>query len=137
MRNRLTIIFLAGAALLLALIGGAILVNPMAFHATNGIEIENDASLLSEIRAPGALLLGCAVVISAGAFRPIWRSSAILLTVVVYGSFAVARLLSLALDGMPAPGIMAAGILEGVVASFGLWLFTRPTPLVLHHTQTT
>ncbi len=137
MRNRFTTIFLAGAALLLALIGGAILLNPLAFHAPNGIEIENDASLLSEIRAPGALLLSCAIIICAGAFRPVWRSSATLLTVIVYGSFAVARLLSLALDGMPAPGIMAAGLLEGVVATLGLWLLIRPTPLVLDHTQTT
>lgn len=127
MKSRLTFVFLFIAGLLLLVIGGTILLAPHAFHAGNGIVLGHDPSLLSEIRAPGGLLVGSAVLILIGVFRPDRRSLAVMLTVLVYGSFGLARLIGLILDGMPAAGIVAATVIELVVAAIGLLMLRSPS----------
>lgn len=130
MKSRLTFAFLLIAGLLLLVIGSTILLAPHAFHAGNGIVLGNDPNLLSEIRAPGGLLVGSAVLILIGGFRHDLRSLAVMLTVLVYGSFGLARLIGLALDGMPAAGIVAATVIELVVAAIGVMMLRRPSDAV-------
>ena len=125
MKSRLTFVFLFIAGLLLLVIGGTLLLAPHAFHASNGIMLGHDPNLLSEIRAPGGLLVGSAVFILIGALRPDRQWLALMLTVLVYGSFGLARLLGLALDGTPATGIVAATVIELVVAALGLLMLRR------------
>lgn len=126
MKNRLTTVFLFISGLLLLVIGGSILLIPQAFHLVgNGIVLGDDPNLLSEIRAPGGLLAGSAVLILIGAFRSNLRSLAVVLTVLVYGSFGLARLLSLTFDGMPSAGLVVATVIELVVAAIGLMIFWR------------
>ena len=62
MNHHLTRILLLFAGLMLFLIGAAILLVPHAFFAESGVTLGHDSSLLSEIRAPGGLLVACAVV---------------------------------------------------------------------------
>ena len=126
MKNWFTRTFLFISGLLLLGIGGAILLVPHAFHAGNGIVLGNDPSLLSEIRAPGGLLAASGVIILIGAFRRPLRSLAMVLTVLVYGSFGLARLLGLALDGMPSSGLVGSTAIELVVAVVGLLILGRP-----------
>lgn len=126
MKNRFTTIFLFIAGLLLLVIGGSILLVPQAFHlASNGIVLDNDPNLLSEIRAPGGLLVGSAVCILIGAFRLNLKSLAVVLTVLVYGSFGLARLLGLAFDGMPSTGLVGATVIELIVAAIGFRILWR------------
>ena len=121
----MTSLFLFISGLLLLIIGVGILFIPHAFHAGNGILLGNDPSLLSEIRAPGGLLLGSAIIIFMGAFRNAWRAHAISLTILVFGSFGLARLVGMALDGMPSSGIIGATLIELVVAALGLMIYWR------------
>ncbi|MEM8486159.1 MAG: DUF4345 domain-containing protein [Bacteroidota bacterium] len=123
--TRSTAIFLFVAGVLLLAIGIGILFTPHAFHASNGIFLGADPNLLSELRAPGGLLLGSALIILAGAFRTKLRSQAVDLTILVYGTFGLARLVGFLLDGIPASGIVAATIIELVVASIGLLFFRQ------------
>ena len=119
------VIYLALAGLLLLSIGGAILLVPHAFHGNNGIELGTDPTFLSEVRAPGGLLAGSAILALASVFRPDLRALATQLLVLVYGSFGIARLASIVLDGMPADSIIGAMITELVVAAIGVaicWL---------------
>ncbi len=127
MKSRLTSVFLFLAGLLLLALGGTILLAPHAFHAGNGIMLGHDPNLLSEIRAPGGLLVGSAMFILIGALRPARRSLAVMLTVLVYGSFGLARLLGLALDGTPGTGIVAATVIELVVAAIGAMMLRGPS----------
>jgi hypothetical protein len=120
-----TTLFLCVSGLLLLGIGSAILLASATFHASNGIVLTDDPSLLSEIRAPGALLTACALLILAGAFRRSRRPLAVLLTALVYGSFGLARLPGTALDGTPSTGIVAATLIELIVAAVGLWIMGR------------
>lgn len=50
---------------------------------------------------PGGLLVTSGLRILIGVFRPTLRSLALMLTVLIYGSFGLSRLLSCSLDGMP------------------------------------
>ena len=119
MKNTMTVIYLVIAGLLLLAIGGAILLAPHAFHGSNGIILGDNPNLLSEIRAPGGLLAASGIMILASAIRVRLRASAVQLTTLVYGSFGLARLVSMALDGMPSNSIVGATVLELVVASIG------------------
>ncbi len=93
-------------------VGAAILLAPHAFHATHGVELAADPSLLSEVRAPGGALLVLGALMTAGAFaRPMTLASTTI-AAAVYLSYGASRLLALALDGLPAPGLLAATILE-------------------------
>lgn len=125
MNNRSSLIFLFLSGLLLLGIGSAILLFPHAFHASNGIVLGNDPSLLSEVRAPGGLLTASSILILLGTFRRSLRPLAMILTVLVYGSFGLARLLGLGLDGMPSSGLVASTAIELIVAAIGLWILYR------------
>lgn len=105
MKNVMTTIYLIVAGLMLLAIGGAILLVPHLFHGSNGIALGNDPNLLSEIRAPGGLLACGGITILIGAFRKQLRSLATTLSILVYGSFGVSRLVSIGLDGMPSSSI--------------------------------
>ena len=125
MKNSMTVAYLVIAGLLLLAIGGAILLAPHAFHGTNGITLSESPNLLSEIRAPGGLLASSGIVILVGAFRRELQSRAVQLSTLVYGSFGVARLISMALDGMPSSSIIGATLLELIVAFIGVVILWR------------
>lgn len=105
-------------------IGGFILVAPHAFFASYGIALGDDASLLSELRAPAAGLLAFGVLMLAG----IWRtaiaqvSKAVALTVFI--AFPAGRVLGLIVDGWPSTPILAALIFEVAVAALCIVTFS-------------
>ena len=125
MKNTTTVIYLVISGLLLLAIGATILAAPHAFHGSNGIALGDNPNLLSEIRAPGGLLAASGVIILVGGFRPLLRSQAVQLTTLVYGSFGLARIVAMALDGMPSSSIVGAAVVEVVVAIVGLALLVR------------
>ena len=128
MNRPLTRILLLLAGLTLFVIGAALLLVPHAFFAQNGITLGEDPSLLSEIRAPGGLLVVCAVVILRGVFWRDMMRQALLLAVMVYGAFGVSRLLAIALDGMPSESLLWSAGIELVLAAL--------CALALHRRQT-
>jgi len=119
-KNLAIVIYLFAAGSLLLVIGTAILFAPNAFHGNNGIALGSNPNLLSEIRAPGALLAASGILILMGAFRNDMRSRAAQISVLVYGSFGIARVVSIALDGMPSSSLIGAMVLEFTVAILGL-----------------
>ena len=123
--SRSTFVFLLVSGLLLLGIGGAILLVPHLFHASNGIVLGDDPNELSEVRAPGGLLTASSIFILLGAARRSLRATALALTVLVYGSFGLARLLALALDGIPSAGLVGSTVIELVVATIGLYILSR------------
>ncbi|MEM7383983.1 MAG: DUF4345 domain-containing protein [Verrucomicrobiota bacterium] len=117
--------FLFASGVILLGVGSAILLAPEAFHASNGIVLEKKASLMSEIRAPGGLLLASGLLILVASFRDRLRPQAVLLATLVYGTFGLSRMLSLLIDGMPSTGIVGAIVIELLVAAFGLVILNR------------
>lgn len=106
-------------------IGGAILFVPVGFHALNSIELGSNISLLSEVRAPGGALLACGLLIMGGAFIDRLRFTAIVLAALLYLSYGLSRILSMALDGMPGPNLMQATILELILGLVCAWALLK------------
>ena len=120
MRRFIIAALLAVAGALLIYIGAALLFQPVSFYAANGITLTQEPSLMSEVRAPGGVLLSSGLIIGCGA---IWRAMvrpALLLAAVIYGSYGVSRLISLALDGMPSHSLVIAIAIELTLAVLAL-----------------
>ncbi|MEM7043838.1 MAG: DUF4345 domain-containing protein [Pseudomonadota bacterium] len=96
-------------------IGIAITAAPVAFYGTYGIALGDDPSLLSELRAPGANLAALGMIILAGAVYQRMQRLAAFLGVTVFLAYASGRIVSMALDGMPASGLVQATLIELVV----------------------
>ena len=123
--TRLQIIALGLAGITALGIGSLILVAPHAFYAGYGIDPGRDASLLSEMRAPGACLAALGAVMLAGIVRPALRHAAVVAALTVFLAFPAGRVVGLAVDGMPSGGILGALVLEIAIAALCLVAFRR------------
>lgn len=103
------------SGLLAMAIGGAILFNPIGFHASSGVSLPVEINLLSEMRAPGGALLASGLIITLGALIRRLEFTAILLSALVYLSYGLSRLFSMYVDGMPAENLVIATALELVI----------------------
>lgn len=114
---RLTQAYLALAALTALFVG---LSMPVAFYSSYGIDPTLSPSLASELRSPGVLLTSIGLFFAYGIISTQWRNFALWAAAVFYLGYATARALSLALDGVPSTGLLAAGAFElalGLVAA--------------------
>ncbi len=115
-----------------ALVGGigvAMLLTPISFHASSGIALGDNVSLMNEMRAMGGGLIGAGAIAIAGGFVARLRFTAILLVGVLNLSYGGARLVSMSLDGLPAPTLLTATGLElviGLVCLAALVMGGRP-----------
>lgn len=100
------------AATTLIAIGGLLTFEPHLMFGLNGVKLDDDPNLLSEVRAPGFLLLLSGILTGLSLFRPRWRQSALLGAGILLIGFAGGRGISLVFDGLPAQSLIAAGIIE-------------------------
>jgi len=111
------------AGLVASVIGSLIVTMPETFYATNGIELAGNVSLLNELRAAGAALLATGLLIIAGALVSRMTFTSTLVAALLYLSYGLSRILSMAIDGLPAEGLLQAAALEvviGLVCVFAL-----------------
>ncbi|NQU58583.1 MAG: DUF4345 domain-containing protein [Rhodospirillales bacterium] len=126
MKNSYFLIFVLALSGIIAIgFGAAILFAPEAFYATYGIELGNDASQLNEIRASGGALLGIGLVIASGAIWSKLAFASAIVSVAVYSSYGLSRLLSIAIDGSPDSGLVAAAAFELVIGAVSLFALFR------------
>lgn len=113
-----------------AVIGALILTSPAAFYATNHIVLGNDASLLSEIRAPAGALFIYGLLIVLGAFVSQLTFTATLLATLLYLSYGFSRLVGMAIDGLPVLSLVGSDAIEiglGFLCLFCLWRYWPST----------
>ena len=108
-----TILFISG--LIASAIGATILFSPGAFYASYGIALGDNVSLLNEIRASGGALLTTGLLIMSGAFVDKLAFTSVVVATLLYLSYGLSRVMSLAIDGMPVEGIVQAAVLEIVI----------------------
>ena len=116
-------------------IGGLIVTVPHAFYAGYGIALGQDASLLSELRAPGAGLAAFGVLMLLGIWRRAFLSVSIVVALTIFLAFPTGRLVGLVLDGMPSSSVIAALAFEIAIAALllaavrrRLWEPAAPAP---------
>ena len=116
------------SGLIAVAIGSSILISPAQFHATHGIELGSDANLLSEVRAPGGALLLLGLMIGVGGVLPVYSIASTSIAAAVYLGYGLSRVLSLALDGVPVPGLVGAMIIELAIGAMCIVALVRATP---------
>ena len=118
------ILFIAG--LMFIGVGLATMLIPVGFVARNGVDISGQITLLNDYRGSGGVILGSGILIMLGVFYSKMRYTSTLLASVLYISFAIGRAISIAMDGMPAEGLVKATVVElivGFAATFALIKF--------------
>lgn len=123
---RLAVPLLLGVAgVILLYVGFSTLVTPHAFFAASGTALGSEPSLMSEVRAPGGMLLVSGMIVGLGAFRRDMAALALGLTALTYLTFGASRLVSVALDGMPSDALVWAMAIELAVGALAMTAFIR------------
>ena len=112
-KTQKAVLFVAGS--LLTLVAGFILGAPASFYGSNGIDLGTNLSLLNELKAPAGLLLVAGLFMLAAVFRQRLADNATALAALIYLAYAISRFASMALDGVPAAGLVQAAALEALI----------------------
>ncbi len=122
-----TRLLLGLSGLILLGVGVSVLFSPVAFFAGNGVTLPGNPSLMSEVRAPGTLLLVTGLLMLTSAVRAVALQAALGWGALVYACYGLGRVLSLFLDGLPSAGLVGAAVLELLLAGFNgaAWLHHR------------
>ena len=121
-----TILLVSG--LVGVVIGGAMLLEPVEFHAMAGIALGGSPSLLNEMRASGGALLAIGVFIFAGAIRANLTFAAAVIATSLYLAYGLSRTFSMFVDGAPDDNLVViAGseIAWGLVCAFALGSYRK------------
>ncbi|HAE27380.1 MULTISPECIES: DUF4345 domain-containing protein [Hyphomonas] len=109
-------LFVSG--LIAVLIGAAIVLDPVGFHATSGIQLgAADPALLNEMRAAGGPILAVGLLALTGLFLRRLQMLALTASAVFYTGYGVARLASLMVDGVPDQAMVWITLLELVIGA--------------------
>lgn len=117
---------LAGSGALLGYIGGALMFMPKTFLEMSHVIVDRDPGLMSELTAPSGMLLIFGAVMIGGAVKPRFANLALVMGAMVYGSYGICRLISMALHGIPPGSLIAATAIELVVAALLIGLRFAP-----------
>jgi Na+-driven multidrug efflux pump len=85
-----------------------------------------DADLAHILRAVMGLYLALGLFWLYAAFQDAYRNAAILTTIVFCAGLVSGRLLSLAIEGRPAPLLLLYAFMELALVPLGLWVLRRP-----------
>lgn len=118
-------IFLACAALVAWVIGAALTFLPVQFRESYGLSTPLDASLLSEVRAPGGALVGLGVLMATGCLRAAWRPAGLAVAAATFLGYGLARVVGLLVDGRVSSDLLAAAAVELVVGAVAAWLLAQ------------
>jgi hypothetical protein len=113
-------IFLTLAGLIAVGLGTLILLAPVAFYASYGLDLAGQVTLLNELRSHGLSLIGIGLFIMTGAVISRLATAALAVSAFFYLSYGLSRLVGLALDGWPGQGLVLTGAIELAVGSLAL-----------------
>ena len=94
-----------------------VLFAPNAFYAGYGIDIGDNVSLANELKAPAGALLLAGLLMMAGIFKSELTIPSLAMATVVYLSYGLSRILSMAIDGVPHSGLVNAAVIEVTIGA--------------------
>jgi len=111
---------LFGSGTIAVTIAVAILFAPAMFYAGYGIDVTGDVTLANELKAPAGALLAAGLIMFAGAFRRELAVVSLTTAAIVYLSYGLSRLTSIAIDGVPHSDMVNAAGVELVIGAICL-----------------
>ena len=127
---------LALSALVAVGFAGTILFAPEVFYAGYGIEVGGDATLVNELKAPAGALLVAGLLMFAGVFRTELVVVSLTTASVVYLSYGLSRLMSMAIDGLPHSSLVSAAGIELGIGAACLLALLRAREINPHYVPT-
>lgn len=118
-------IFLFLSGIIAISIGGSLMLIPETFQGSNGIMLNNDVNLLSEVRAPGGALFAGGIIITLGIFVSKLRFTSIVLSSLIYFSYGISRIVGMLIDGIPNESLVAATAIEIIFGLIGILILTK------------
>lgn len=112
----------------MSIIGGALMLAPKAFLEMSHVFVERDPGLMSELTAPSGVLIVTGMLMILGAVKQRFARLSLLCGAIVYGSYGVGRLVSMALHGVPSESLISATIIEIGVATILTALVATGSP---------
>lgn len=98
----LNIVVLSLSGLLLLVVGGSRLTNPIKNYLKNaGVKIEEEVNLLNEVRGMSSVMMCGGIIILLGIVIPTLTVTSFVVAILIFIGFAIGRLLSTWLDGKP------------------------------------
>ncbi len=113
---------LAGSGAILVAIGSSIMLAPKFFLATSEAMVEHDPNLMSEVTAPSGLLVVTGVFMMLSAIKLRLANLGLIYGGLVYGSYAISRLISMQLHGVPSDTLVVVTWFELGIAAMLLGL---------------
>jgi hypothetical protein len=114
---------LFGAGLMMLVVGALHLLNPQMMMREPGIVLSSTNHFHVVRAAYGGAYLGIAALFLAGALKRINDRAALAAVVLIFGGFALGRIVSIAADGMPVPlylGVLGAELFFAACAVLAL-----------------
>lgn len=114
---------LFGAGLMMLVVGALHLLQPQMMMNEPGIVLSSINHFHVVRAAYGGAYLGMAALFLAGALQRIDRRAALSAVLLIFGGFALGRLVSIAVDGVPVPlylGVLGAELFFAVCALLAL-----------------
>ncbi len=110
------IVILTLSALMLVFVGIMRLSYPIKTYLKNsGIRLENDTSLLNEMRGVSAVMLCAGIIILLGTFMGKLTFTSHFIASLIFVGFAIGRLISIKVDGKPSKQITQGILFELVL----------------------
>lgn len=98
--------------------------NPVKTYLKNsGIKLENEVNTLSEARGMSAVMLIGGLIILLGTIMPELRLTSFVVAILIFGGYAIGRLLSVVVDGKPNKLIIQGLISEIVLGAANIYCF--------------
>jgi len=132
MRVYTTKALLTASGLIAAGIALAILFAPGHFYASYGIDVAGNTNLANELKAPMGILLAAGLFMFVGVVKARFVVPSLAVAALIYLSYGLSRFASMAIDGVPHSGLVAAAAIELVIGALCLaeLMFLRRPVLV-------
>lgn len=114
---------LALSALTLLPVGVLVTLFPTTLYALNGVLLDPSAAMMSEIRAPGVVILLGGLLALGGLVRRSLEAPALMVSAGLLLSYGAGRLISFPLDGVPPVSLAAAAAVELGLGGWCAFLF--------------
>ena len=118
------IVILSLSGLMLVFVGAMRLANPVkAYLKNSGIKLENDISLLNEMKGVSAVMLSSGIIILLGTIIQSLTFTSFVVGSLIFIGFAIGRIISIITDGKPNNQIIQGIVFELVLGAanvFGL-----------------
>lgn len=116
------IVILSLSSLMLVFVGVMRLSNPIKTYLKNsGIKLENDASLLNEMRGVSGVMLCAGILILLGIFFGKLIVTSHFVASLIFVGFAIGRIISLKVDGKPSKQITQGILFEIIFGSANVY----------------